>query len=38
VHSARWDVGTRDVQHDEALGLNSAWYSDMLLTLTNPTY
>lgn len=34
VHSARFDVGTRDVNLDEALGLNCAWYADMLLTLT----
>jgi hypothetical protein len=34
VHSSRIDVGTRDVQQDEALGLNSAWYADILLTLT----
>ncbi|WP_020204192.1 MULTISPECIES: trypsin-like peptidase domain-containing protein [Cupriavidus] len=36
VHSARFDVGTRDLAEDEALGLNSAWYADMLLTLTAP--
>jgi hypothetical protein len=35
VHSARLDVG-RDLKLDEALGLNSAWYSDILLTLTEP--
>lgn len=34
VHSARMDLGTRDVVLDEALGLNCAWYSDILLTLT----
>ncbi len=34
VHSARVDVGTRDLQLDEALGLNCAWYADILLTLT----
>jgi len=33
VHSARLDV-TRDLNLDEALGLNCAWYADMLLTLT----
>ncbi len=33
VHSARLDVG-RDLQLDEALGLNCAWYADILLTLT----
>lgn len=35
VHSARLDVGTRDIIMDEALGLNCAWYSDILLTLTD---
>ena len=34
VHSARLDVGTRDHQLDEALGLNCAWYADILMTLT----
>lgn len=34
VHSARLDVGTRDMVLDEALGLNCAWYADILLTLT----
>ena len=34
VHSARIDVGTRDISLDEALGLNSAWYADVLLQLT----
>ncbi len=34
VHSARLDVGARDLQQDEALGLNCAWYADILLTLT----
>ena len=34
VHSARLDSGTRDVEIDEALGLNCAWYADILLTLT----
>jgi len=27
-------VGTRDLASDEALGLNSAWYADVLMTLT----
>lgn len=35
VHSARMDVGSRDVQLDETLGLNCAWYADILLTLTS---
>lgn len=34
IHSARLDVGTRDQDLDEALGLNCAWYADILLTLT----
>jgi hypothetical protein len=34
VHSARLDVGTRDLELDEALGLNCAWFADVLLTLT----
>lgn len=36
VHSARFDVGHRDRVEDESLGLNSAWYADILLTLTAP--
>jgi S1-C subfamily serine protease len=34
VHSARLDVGTRDLKLDEALGLNCTWYADILMTLT----
>ena len=34
VHSARLDVGARDLDADEALGLNCAWYADILMTLT----
>jgi hypothetical protein len=34
IHSARLDIGTRDLQLDEALGLNCTWYADILLTLT----
>jgi hypothetical protein len=34
VHSARLDVGTRDLELDEALGLNCAWFADILPTLT----
>jgi hypothetical protein len=34
VHSSRIDIGTRDLELDEALGLNCAWYADILLTLT----
>jgi S1-C subfamily serine protease len=34
VHSGRLDMRTRDLQQDDALGLNCVWYADMLLTLT----
>ena len=34
VHSARLDVSSREVEEDEALGLNCAWFADILLTLT----
>lgn len=34
VHSAVFDVGSRDLNIDEALGLNCAWYADILLALT----
>jgi Trypsin-like peptidase domain len=34
VHSSRLDVGSRDTELDEALGLNCAWYADILMTLT----
>ena len=34
VHSARLDLATREIQLDEALGLNCAWYADVLRTLT----
>jgi hypothetical protein len=37
IHSARLDVGTRNLQLDEALGLNCSWYADILLTLTERT-
>ena len=36
VHSSRMDMGTRDLVEDESLGLNCAWYADILLTLTAP--
>ena len=36
VHSARLDVGPRDFELDEALGLNCAWYADVLPALTEP--
>ena len=34
VHSARLDIAARDLEVDEALGLNCAWYADILMTLT----
>lgn len=37
VHSGRLDMVTRDVQEDEALGLNCAWYVDMLMVLSEPS-
>ena len=33
VHSSRMDMATRDTVLDESLGLNCAWYADVLLTL-----
>jgi hypothetical protein len=36
VHSARMDMKDRDRVHDESLGLNCAWYADMLMKLTDP--
>lgn len=35
IHSARLDVGTRDLVLDEALGLNCVWYADALMALTS---
>lgn len=34
VHSARLDLGSRDLVQDEALGLNCTWYADILMTLS----
>ncbi len=34
VHSSRVDMGSRDLVLDESLGLNCAWYADILMTLT----
>jgi hypothetical protein len=34
VHSAVMDMSGRDVVKDESLGLNCAWYADMLMTLS----
>lgn len=36
VHSSRMDMSSRDLELDESLGLNCAWYADILLTLTDP--
>jgi Trypsin-like peptidase domain len=36
VHSARVDMSSRDRVEDESLGLNCAWYADILLALTAP--
>ena len=35
VHSTRMDMRTRDHTQDESLGLNCAWYADVLPTLTS---
>jgi hypothetical protein len=34
VHSARLEMAVRSLPVEEALGLNCAWYADILLTLT----
>jgi hypothetical protein len=36
IHSSTIDMGGRDLQVDESLGLNSAWYADILMALTEP--
>jgi hypothetical protein len=35
IHAARMDMRTREEGVDESLGLNSAWYADILRTLTD---
>ena len=35
IHSARLDVGSRSPEIDDFLGLNSVWYSGILLNLTD---
>ena len=35
VHAARMDMTTRDLVQDESLGLNCAWYADIVMTLTD---
>ena len=34
VHATRMDVCNRDINEDERLNLNCAWYANVLLTLT----
>ena len=34
VHSARLEMSGGDLRAEESLGLNCAWYADILLTLT----
>nr|WP_244193288.1 serine protease [Paraburkholderia eburnea] len=34
IHSSTVDMGARDRDVDESLGLNNAWYADVLMTLT----
>lgn len=34
IHSSSIDMGGRDMYVDESLGLNSAWYADILMVLT----
>lgn len=36
IHAARLDMSSRTVGEDETLGLNSAWYADVLGRLTAP--
>lgn len=36
VHASRLDMRDRDAVTDESLGLNSAWYADVLMPLTEP--
>ncbi|KXU82839.1 hypothetical protein CR51_42555 [Caballeronia megalochromosomata] len=35
IHSSTIDMTTRDLHVDESLGLNSAWYADVLMSLTD---
>jgi S1-C subfamily serine protease len=35
VHSSRMDMNDRDAAADESLGLNCAWYADVILALSN---
>lgn len=36
IHSSRMDMSGRDIGADESLGLNCAWYADVVMTLTAP--
>ena len=36
VHSARLDMAGRDLVQDETLGLNCAWYADILMVRSEP--
>jgi S1-C subfamily serine protease len=35
VHSSMLEMAGRDLQHEDLLGLNCAWYADILMTLTS---
>jgi len=35
VHTSRMDVSSRDIEEDSRLDLNTAWYADIILTLTD---
>ncbi|MCM5680154.1 serine protease [Schlegelella sp. S2-27] len=37
IHATRLDMNTRNVDENESLGLNSAWYAGVLLALTEPS-
>lgn len=34
IHASRMDMANRDSEQDESLGLNCAWYADVLMVLT----
>jgi len=35
IHASRFDVDNRDVEQDARLSLNSAWYTDILMVMTD---
>jgi hypothetical protein len=35
VHTSRMDVTHRDIGEDSHLDLNTAWYADIIMTLTD---